>query len=189
MLSQPRVSSQRFDDVLFRKLERVFRDEGEAISPRLERVLKHRGQIGVALDRHHAPRTLQQRNSESSDSRTHFKHVIEGVKLRKLDDLLQNCIVDQEILTERMFRRKTMLLQDIARCRRSCQGGEHISHGCCPSSSYLSLRRPSLARRPAGRLFCPERRRICASRRLHATPSACRSRPRTSDRHPDATRS
>lgn len=86
------------------QFERVFRDEGKAISPRLERVLKHRGQIGVALDRHHAPRTLQQRNSESSDSRTHFKHVIEGVKPRKLDDLLQNCIVDQEILTERMLR-------------------------------------------------------------------------------------
>ena len=86
------------------QFERIFRDEGEAVSPRLERVLKHRGQIGVALDRHHAPRALQQRNSESSDSRTHFKHVIRGVKLRKLDDLLQNRIVNQEVLAERMLR-------------------------------------------------------------------------------------
>ena len=113
---------QRKTHFFLSQFERVFRDEGEAISPLIERVLKHRGQIGVALDRHHAPRALQQRNSESSDSRTHFKHVIRGVKLRKLDDLLQNCIVNQEVLAERMLRRKTMLLQDIARCRRSCQG-------------------------------------------------------------------
>ena len=86
------------------QFERVFRDEGEAISPRLERVLKHRGQIGVALDRHHAARAFQQRNSERPNSRTHFKHVIGGVKLRKLDDLLQNCIVNQEVLAERMLR-------------------------------------------------------------------------------------
>lgn len=140
------------------QFERVLRDEGEAIGPRLERVFEHGGQIGVALHRHHAPRALQQRDGERPDSRTHFKHVVGRIKLRKLDDLLQNRIVDQEVLPERMLRRKPMLLQDIARCRRSCQGGEHISHGRCPSSSYLSLWLPSFARRPAGRRACPASR-------------------------------
>ena len=101
---------ERSFDIGRRNIECIVFNKREGISPRSRCFGQDRRQIGVKLNGNHRVRVLQQRDGKRADTRTDFKNVIGSIQRGKVNDFLQNIIVNQEVLTQSMLRCQTMAL-------------------------------------------------------------------------------
>ena len=131
-------------DIVSFQIERVFLHESEPIRPRSERLLEHSGKIGVALYGHDAPRMLEKRDAQRTNAGAHFQHEIVGSEVSQCDDLLQDGIVDEEVLAERVLGRQAVRFQNSACLRDTCKRRKP-SHDANRSFSGGSTWSPRLA--------------------------------------------
>ena len=93
----------RFQDIVI--------DHGNII-PVLQRILKDRDQRTIDLHSSHLSGSLRKILGHSSDTRTDLQYKIILRDTRRLNDLFQNMLVDQKILTKPFLENKMILLKD-----------------------------------------------------------------------------
>ena len=99
----------------FLQVKRVFLNKREAIGPFGQRSFQHRRKVAVALNRNHMTATLQQSLGERSDARANLQNEIVRHQTRKIGDLLNDIVINQEVLTKRMLCGQPMRLKDLTR--------------------------------------------------------------------------
>ena len=126
--------------VLGRDAQGVAHEQRELLGIAGARRGEHLLELVVGLERHHGRAGLQHRHRQGADAGAHLEHDVVGAKLRKVADLLDNRIVDQEVLSQAMLGCKAELLED--RAGRRGRGQTRAHPTSCPWPGAGRARRP-----------------------------------------------